>query len=67
MNKRIRRKRIRGLLLAELAHRFHEQADAIAWLETSQAALGDRTPREVIAAGDIEDAILQLRQVPVAE
>ena len=39
MNKRIRKKRVRHVLLAELAAAFTEPSDAIAWLETANAEL----------------------------
>ena len=49
MNKRIRRKQVRRLLLIELAAQFADPADAIAWLETPQDTLEGRTPRKAIA------------------
>lgn len=52
MNKRIMKKKIRELLLAELAVRFAETEDAVQWLETALPELEGRTPREAIAAGD---------------
>ena len=52
MNKRIQKKKIRQLLLAELAHRFEATEDAIAWLEQPNPELEDRTPREAISAGE---------------
>ena len=36
MNKRIRKKRIRQVLLAELAAAFETPDDAIRWLETAE-------------------------------
>jgi hypothetical protein len=60
MNKRIRKKRLRQLLLAELATRFGSPEDAIVWLESSANELDGRTPREVIAAGEVERVTLVL-------
>ena len=60
MNKRIRKKRVRQVLLAELAAAFTEPEEAIAWLETSNSALEGRTPREAMAAGEIERVTLVL-------
>ena len=60
MNKRIRKKRLRQLLLAELATRFGSPEDAIVWLESSANELDGRTPREVIAAGEVERVTLIL-------
>jgi hypothetical protein len=60
MNKRIRKKRLRQLLLAELATQFASPDDAIAWLETSATELDGRTPREAIAAGEVERVTLVL-------
>jgi uncharacterized protein (DUF2384 family) len=60
MNKRIRKKRLRQLLLAELASRFGSPEDAIQWLESSSSELDGRTPRESIAAGDVERVTLVL-------
>lgn len=54
MNKRIRRKKIRRLLLIELAARFSDPADAVVWLETPLDELEGRSPRAAIAAGEIE-------------
>ena len=52
MNKRIQKKKIRDLLLAELAHRFTNTEDAIEWLERPNDELEGRTPREAISAGE---------------
>lgn len=60
MNKRIRKKRIRQLLLVELAAAFTDPDDAIRWLETPHAELDGRTPREAIAAGEAERVALVL-------
>ena len=60
MNKRIMKKKIRQILLAELALRFDQTEDAVAWLETSLPELEGRTPREAIAAGEIERVTLLL-------
>lgn len=60
MNKRIRKKRVRQGLLAELAARFTSPDDAIEWLEASNAELEGRTPRAAIAAGDAERVTLVL-------
>jgi hypothetical protein len=60
MNKRIRKKRLRQLLLAELATHFGSPEDAIRWLESSSSELDGRTPREAIAAGDVERVTLVL-------
>jgi uncharacterized protein (DUF2384 family) len=54
MNKRIRKKLVRRVILAELAARFESPDDAIAWLEKPAAELEGRTPREAIAAGEAE-------------
>jgi hypothetical protein len=54
MNKRIRKKRLRQVLLAELAAKFGEPEGAIRWLETANAELDGRTPREALAAGETE-------------
>ena len=60
MNKRIRKKRVRQVLLAELAAAFGEPEAAISWLETANPQLDGRTPREAIAAGDTEQVTLVL-------
>lgn len=60
MNKRIMKKKIRQLLLAELAVRFEETEDAVQWLETALPELEGRTPREAIAAGEVERVTLLL-------
>jgi hypothetical protein len=60
MNKRIRKKRIRQLLLVELATRFPKEDDAITWLETPSDKLEGRTPREAAAQGEAERVILLL-------
>ena len=60
MNKRIRKKRIRQLLLVELATRFKSEDEAINWLETPSDKLDGRTPRETAAAGEAERVLLLL-------
>ncbi len=60
MNKRIRKKRIRQVLLAELTAAFETPDDAIRWLETSNPALEGRTPREAISGGEAERVALVL-------
>jgi uncharacterized protein (DUF2384 family) len=60
MNKRIRKKRVRQVLLAELAAAFTNPEAAIQWLETPNAELDGTTPREAIAAGEAERVTLVL-------
>ena len=60
MNRRIRKKRVRQILLAELAAAFGDPDEAIRWLETAHAELEGRTPREAIAAGETERVTLVL-------
>jgi len=60
MNKRIRKKRVRQVLLAQLAEAFGQPEDAIRWLETANSQLDGRTPREAIAAGGAEQVALVL-------
>jgi hypothetical protein len=60
MNKRIRKKRVRQVLLAELAAAFREPDDAIRWLETPHPELEGRTPREALASGEAERVTLVL-------
>jgi hypothetical protein len=60
MNKRIRKKKLRQLLLAELATQFRSPEEAIVWLESAATELDGRTPREAIAAGDVERVTLVL-------
>jgi hypothetical protein len=60
MNKRIRKKRVRQILLAELAARFDDSADAIQWLGSPNDELEGRTPHDAIAAGDAERVALVL-------
>jgi uncharacterized protein (DUF2384 family) len=60
MNKRIRRKQIRKLLLIELAAQFADPADAVEWLETPIDTLEGRTPRQAITEGEIERVTLML-------
>ncbi len=54
MNKRIRKKRIRQTLLIELSLRFPNTEDALAWLDAPLPEFEGRTPRDTIAAGEIE-------------
>ena len=63
MNKRIRRKQIRRLLLIELAAQFADPADAVVWLETPLDTLEGRTPRKTIADGEIERVTLLLDEL----
>ncbi len=67
MNKRIRKKQIRKLLLVELATLFQEPADAIAWLESPLEQLEGRTPREAIAAGEPERVTVILDELNAAK
>ena len=66
MNKRIMKKKIRQLLLAELAIRFEHTEDAVQWLETPVTSLEGRTPREAIAGGEIERVTLLLESLAEA-
>ncbi len=63
MNKRIRRKQIRRLLLIELAAQFADPADAVVWLETPLDALEGRAPRKAIADGEVERVTLLLDEL----
>jgi Protein of unknown function (DUF2384) len=63
MNKRIRRKQIRRLLLIELAAQFADPADAVVWLETPLDKLEGRSPRATIAAGEIERVTVLLDEM----
>ncbi len=63
MNKRITRKKVRQMLLVELAILFKDPADAIAWLETPLDQFEGRTPRQTIAAGEVERVTLLLDQL----
>ena len=67
MNKRIRRKKVRQMLLVELAILFKDPADAIAWLETPLDQFEGRTPRQTIAAGEVERVTLLLDQLNAAQ
>lgn len=62
MNKRIKKKRIRQMLLLELSVRFKDEEDAMAWLETPHDEFQGRSPREAIAAGEAERVTLLLDQ-----
>ena len=66
MNKRIRRKQIRRLLLIELATQFADPADAVVWLETPLDTFEGRSPRQTIAAGEIERVTLLLDELNAA-
>ncbi|MEP6990878.1 MAG: antitoxin Xre/MbcA/ParS toxin-binding domain-containing protein [bacterium] len=66
MNKRITKKRVRRMLLIELAVLFTDPADAIAWLETPLPQFEGRTPRQTIAAGEIERVTLLLDELNTA-
>lgn len=66
MNKRLRKKQSRKMLLVELATHFHEPADAIVWLETAHDQLEGRTPREAIAAGDVDRVTVLLESLDAA-
>ena len=67
MNKRIRKKRVRRMLLVELAILFPNQEDAVAWLETPVEQFEGRTPRETIAAGELERVTLLLDELNTAK
>jgi uncharacterized protein (DUF2384 family) len=67
MNKRIRKKRVRRMLLIELAVLFPREEDAVAWLETPLEQFEDRTPRETIAAGEVERVTLLLDELNSAK
>ena len=62
MNKRIRKKRIRQMLLLELSVRFKNEEDAIAWLETPHDEFQGKSPREAIAAGEAVRVTMLLDQ-----
>lgn len=66
MNKRIRKKQVRKILLVELATLFQDPADAIVWLETATDKLEGRTPRQAIAAGEPERVTLMLDELNAA-
>lgn len=66
MNKRIRRKRVRQMLLVELAVLFKDPADAIVWLETPLDGFEGRTPRQTIASGEVERVTLLLDELNTA-
>lgn len=63
MNKRIMKKRVRRMLLAELAIAFSNEDDAIAWLETPTDQFEGRSPRETLAAGEVERVTLALDEL----
>lgn len=67
MNKRIRKKRLRQMLLVELSIRFPREEDAIAWLETPLEEFEGRTPRETIAAGEVERVAILLDELNAAK
>jgi uncharacterized protein (DUF2384 family) len=62
VNKRIRKKRNRQVLLAELAVAFGDAEDAIRWLETPHPGLDGRSPREAMASGETERVTLALER-----
>lgn len=66
MNKRIKKKQSRKMLLVELATHFREPADAIVWLETPLDQLEGRTPREAIAAGEVDRVTVLLEGLNAA-
>jgi uncharacterized protein (DUF2384 family) len=66
MNKRIRKKRVRRMLLVELAILFPKEEDAVVWLETPLEQFEGRTPRETIAAGEVERVALLLDELNTA-
>ena len=63
MNKRIMKKRVRLMLLVELALAFPNEEDAIAWLETPTDQFEGRSPRETISAGEVERVTLALDEL----
>jgi uncharacterized protein (DUF2384 family) len=67
MNKRIRKKRVRQMLLVELAILFPQQEDALAWLDTPLDQFEGRTPRDTINAGEIERVTLLLDELNAAK
>jgi len=67
MNKRIRKKRVRQMLLVELAILFPQQEDAIAWLDTPLDQFEGRSPRDTIHAGEIERVTLLLDELNSAK
>lgn len=60
MNKRIRKKKVREMMLIELAILFPDENDAIVWLETPLDALEGRTPHDAVDAGEWERVTLIL-------
>ena len=67
MNKRIRKKRVRQMMLVELAILFPIENDAIAWLETPLPELEGRTPHDAIDAGEWERVTLVLDRLNSAK
>lgn len=67
MNKRIRKKKVRQMLLIELAILFPNQEDAVVWLETPLEQFEGRTPRETIEAGEVERVALLLDELNSAK
>jgi hypothetical protein len=63
MNKRIRRKKVRQMLLEELSIRFEDTNDAITWLDTPLAHFEGRSPREAIAAGEAHRVTMLLDEL----
>lgn len=62
MNKRIQKKKIRELLLVELAHKFGNTEDAVEWLERPNDQLDGQTPRQAISAGEAARVALLLEK-----
>jgi uncharacterized protein (DUF2384 family) len=67
MNRRIRKKRLRQLLLVELATLFPSRDDAIEWLETPLEQFEGRSPRETLAAGEADRVALLLDELNTAK
>ena len=67
MNRRIRKKKVRQMLLIELAILFPNQEDAVVWLETPLEQFEGRTPRETIEAGEVERVALLLDELNSAK
>lgn len=63
MNKRIRKKRVRQMFLAELTLAFDTPEEAVVWLDTELESLEGRTPREAFVAGEVERVTLLLDEM----
>jgi hypothetical protein len=63
MNKRIRKKRVRQMFLAELTLAFNTPEEAVVWLDTPMDGLEGRTPREAFVAGEVERVTLLLDEM----